>query len=200
MSQITVLPLTGDALRAAIPDLAQLRCTVFAQWPYLYHGDPSYESDYLRDFAVAPGAVLIAALARTGDGERIVGIATASPMSGQKAEYQAQFTERGIDVSTLYYFGESVLLAEYRGQGLGHAFFDQREEQARLHGAKAATFCGVIRPVDHPAAPADYSPLDTFWRKRGYEMIPGLIANFSWKDIGDAEQSDKRMQYWLKAL
>jgi hypothetical protein len=91
MSQITVQPLTGDALRAAIPDLARLRCEVFAQWPYLYEGDPSYESDYLRDFAVAPGAVLIAAK----DGERIVGIATASPMSGQKPDYQAKFTEQG---------------------------------------------------------------------------------------------------------
>lgn len=196
MSQITVQPLTGDALRAAIPDLARLRCEVFAQWPYLYEGDPSYESDYLRDFAVAPGAVLIAAK----DGERIVGIATASPMSGQKADYQAKFTEQGIDVSTLYYFGESVLLSEYRGQGIGHAFFDQREEQARLHGAKAATFCGVIRPDDHPARPADFSPLDPFWRKRGYAMIPGLISTFSWKDIGDAEQTEKPMQYWMRSL
>lgn len=196
MSQITVQPLTGDALRAAIPDLARLRCEVFAGWPYLYEGDPSYESDYLRDFAVAPGAVLIAAK----DGERIVGIATASPMSGQKPDYQAKFAERGIDVSTLYYFGESVLLSDYRGQGIGHAFFDQREEQARLHGAKAATFCGVIRPDDHPARPADFSPLDPFWRKRGYAMIPGLISTFSWKDIGDAEQTEKPMQYWMRAL
>lgn len=196
MSQITVQPLTGDALRAAIPDLARLRCEVFAQWPYLYEGDPSYESDYLRDFAVAPGAVLIAAK----DGDRIVGIATASPMSGQKPDYQAKFTEHGIDVSRLYYFGESVLLAQYRGRGIGHAFFDQREEQARLHGAKAATFCGVIRPDDHPARPADFSPLDPFWRKRGYDMIPGLISTFSWKDIGDAEQSDKPMQYWMRSL
>ena len=196
MSQITVQPLTGDALRAAIPDLARLRCEVFAQWPYLYEGDPSYESDYLRDFAVAPGAVLIAAK----DGEKIVGIATASPMSGQKPDYQAKFNEHGIDVSTLYYFGESVLLSDYRGQGIGHAFFDHREEQARLHGAKAATFCGVIRPDDHPARPADFSPLDPFWRKRGYAMVPGLISTFSWKDIGDAEQTEKPMQYWMRAL
>lgn len=196
MSQITVLPLQGDALRAAIPDLARLRCEVFAQWPYLYEGDPAYESDYLRDFAVAPGAMLIAAK----DGEQIVGIATASPMSGQKPAYQAKFTERGIDVATLYYFGESVLLEAYRGQGLGHAFFDHREAQARRHGARAATFCGVMRPEDHPARPADFSPLDSFWRKRGYEMIPGLISTFSWKDIGDEAQSEKPMQYWMKSL
>ena len=196
MSPITVQPLSGEALRAAIPDLARLRCDVFAQWPYLYEGDPSYESDYLRDFAAAPGAVLVAAK----EGETIVGIATASPMGGQKADDRAKFIERGIDVSTLYYFGESVLLPDYRGQGIGHAFFDHREEQARRHGATAAAFCGVIRPQDHPARPADYSPLDRFWRKRGYAMIPGLISTFSWKDIGDAGQTEKPMQYWMKAL
>jgi len=196
VSVMNVLALDGEALRAAIPDLARLRCEVFAQWPYLYQGDPAYESDYLRDFAAADGAVLIAAM----DGDQIVGIATASPMSGQKPEYQAKFAERGMDVSSLYYFGESVLLAHYRGRGLGHAFFDQREAQARRHGAKAATFCGVIRPADHHARPVDFRPLDSFWRKRGYAMIPGLIANFSWKDIGDAEQSDKPMQYWMRAL
>jgi GNAT superfamily N-acetyltransferase len=196
MSAITVEPLCGEALRGAIPDLARLRCEVFAQWPYLYRGDPNYESDYLRDFAVAPGAVLIAAK----DGGRIVGVATASPMVGQKADYQAKFVERGIDVASLYYFGESVLLEAYRGRGLGHAFFDQREAQARLHGARAATFCGVIRPEDHPARPADFSPLDSFWAKRGYAKIPGLIANFSWADIGEEGESEKPMQYWMKAL
>ena len=196
MSQIIVRPLSGEALRAALPDLARLRCEVFAQWPYLYQGDAAYERDYLRDFAIADGAVLIAAI----DGERIVGAATASPMSGQAPDYQAKFIEREIDVSTLYYFGESVLLPEYRGRGLGHAFFDQREAQARRNGARAATFCGVIRPEDHPARPAGYRPLDSFWHKRGYARIPGLIATFSWPDIGDTAETDKPMQYWMRQL
>jgi hypothetical protein len=31
-------------------------------------------------------------------------------------------------------------------------------------------------------------------------MIPGLISTFSWKDIGDAEQTEKPMQYWMRSL
>jgi len=196
MNAIAIRTLSEDALRAAIPDLARLRCEVFAAWPYLYHGDDAYEREYLRDFAVTEGAVLIAAC----DGERIIGAATASPMHAQPGEYQAGFRERGIDVSTLYYFGESVLLPAYRGRGIGHAFFDHREAQARRHGATATTFCGVVRPADHPARPADHVPLDQFWQKRGYAMIPGLTAHFSWQDIGDNHETEKPMQYWMRHL
>jgi GNAT superfamily N-acetyltransferase len=196
MSQIAIHPLAGEALRAAIPDLARLRCAVFAEWPYLYHGDPEAESDYLRDFAASEQAVLIAAR----DGETIVGIATASPMDEQKDTYRQAFAQRGIDTASLFYFGESVLLPSYRGRGIGHAFFDHREEQAKLRGARAATFCGVVRPLDHPARPADYQPLDPFWRKRGYAPVEGLVSHFTWKDHGEEEASAKPMHYWLKTF
>jgi hypothetical protein len=105
-------PLTGAAIAPAIPDLARLRIAVFAEWPYLYDGDLGYEEEYLREFAGAEDAVLVAAR----DGSRIVGAATASPMMAQKDEVRAPFEERGIDTATLFYFGESVLLGEYRGQ------------------------------------------------------------------------------------
>jgi GNAT superfamily N-acetyltransferase len=91
-------------------------------------------------------------------------------------------------------------LPPYRGRGLGHAFFDHREAQARRHGAMATTFCGVVRPADHPARPADHVPLDRFWQKRGYAMVPGLIAHFSWQDIGDDHETEKPMQYWMRHL
>ena len=55
------------------------------------------------------------------------------------------------------YFGESVLLPEYRGQGIGHAFFDAREEHARAEGANAACFASVIRPGRSSAAPCQPS-------------------------------------------
>jgi GNAT superfamily N-acetyltransferase len=136
---VAIKPLTGHQIAIAVADLASLRITVFADWPYLYDGDLAYEEDYLREFAEAQDAVLV--LAR--DGERAVGAATASPMMAQKPEFRAPFEERGLDCSSLFYFGESVLLASYRGQGIGHAFFDHREAQARACGAKAACFAAV---------------------------------------------------------
>ena len=193
---IRVAPLSGAALGAALDDLASLRITVFAAYPYLYDGDPAYEAEYLKEFSEAPDAVLVAAF----DGSRIVGAATASPMHAQKAEFRAPFEARGIDPATLFYFGESVLLPDYRGRGIGHAFFDHREAQARECGATAATFAAVIRPEDHPARPVGYTPLDAFWTKRGYAPVPGFVTELAWKDHGEAGESPKPMQYWMRSL
>lgn len=193
---LTVRPLTGAEIGAALGDLAQLRITVFAAWPYLYDGDAAYEAEYLKEFVAARDSVLVAAF----DGARIVGAATASPLAAQKAEFRAPFEARGIDTAALFYFGESVLLPDYRGQGIGHAFFDAREAQARACGASAATFAAVIRGDDHPARPADYVPLDAFWRKRGYAPVPGFITQLAWKEHGEDHESDKAMQYWMRDL
>lgn len=193
---IAVRPLTGAEIHAAIDGLAALRIAVFAAFPYLYDGDAGYEAEYLKEFVAAPDAVLVAAF----DADRIVGAATASPMRAQKAEFREPFEARGIATDQLFYFGESVLLSEYRGHGIGHAFFDQREEQARRFKATAATFAAVIRSDDHPARPAGYTPLDAFWTRRGYAPVPGFVTELAWKEHGEAGESLKPMQYWMREL
>ena len=193
---IRVAPLSGAALAAALGDLADLRIAVFAAYPYLYDGDPGYEAAYLKEFTAARDAVLVAAF----DGSQIVGAATASPLSSQKPEIRTPFEARGIDPAKLFYFGESVLLPDYRGRGIGHAFFDHREAQARQCGATAATFAAVIRPEDHPARPAGYTPLDAFWTGRGYAPVPGLVTQLAWQVHGEAGESPKPMQYWIRSL
>lgn len=129
-----------------------------------------------------------------------MGAATAAPMADHAAEFAAPFRACGIDLADVYYFGESVLLPEWRGHGIGHAFFDRREARARELGFPLASFCAVIRPADHPARPAGYSPLDPFWRKRGFAPVDGLVGHFAWKDIGHATQTDHAMQFWTKRL
>lgn len=193
---VTVETLQGEGLASALDALAELRIAVFAEWPYLYDGDLAYEREYVREFSAEPGSVLVAARR----GGRLVGAATASPMAGQKDEFRAPFEALGHDTSKLFYFGESVLLKTFRGQGIGHAFFDHREAAARAAGATHATFAAVIRPDDHPARPADYRPLDAFWHGRGYEKLPGLVTQLAWKDHGETEESAKSMQYWMRTL
>jgi GNAT superfamily N-acetyltransferase len=195
-SAITIRTLAGDEIVAAINDLAQLRIRVFADWPYLYDGDAAYEADYLREFVAATDSLMVAAC----DGSRIVGAATASPMKTQKPAFRAPFEAHGIDTSRLFYFGESVLLRDYRGQGIGKAFFDAREAGARAWGANAATFAAVIRPEGHPDRPEDYVSLDGFWRKRGYAPIDGFVTELPWKEHGEAQESAKRMQNWLRVF
>lgn len=192
---ITTRILTGEAVTGVLENLARLRITVFRDWPYLYDGDEGYEREYLKAYT-APGAIVVAAM----DGDRMVGVATGAPMEDHAEDFAAAFANRPERLEDIFYCAESVLLPEYRGHGLGHAFFDGREEQARSLGRRYSAFCSVIRPADHPARPANYRPLDGFWHKRGYEPLPGVIANFHWRDLGDAEETTKQLQFWMKPL
>ncbi len=194
---LAVEALTGPALLPILPDLARLRMVVFRDWPYLYDGTEAYEAEYLAKFAACHGAVCIVAR----DGDRIIGASTASPMAETDAEFREPFLAAGYDITKVFYCGESVLLPEYRGHGLGHAFFDGREAHARaLGGFTISTFCRVVRPDDHPLKPKDYRPLDGFWAKRGYSPKPGLVAHFAWKDVDIADETDHTLQFWLKDL
>jgi len=194
---VEVSRLTGADLRAALDDLARLRIEVFRDWPYLYDGSYDYERAYFSNFAASDGAIVVVAR----DGSDIVGAATAVPMGGHAEEFAEPFERHGYDITRIFYLGESVLLPRYRGRGLGHAFFEHREAHGcALGGFDYATFCSVVRPADHPLKPADYRPLDSFWRKRGYEPVPGLVGSFPWRDVGDAAETEKPMQFWMKLL
>lgn len=193
---LTVAPMTRAELSARIEDVARLRIEVFRAFPYLYDGDLEYEARYLQPYLKSDGAMVVGAW----DGERLVGAATGAPMEDHAEEFGAPFAARGLDLSEFFYCAESVLLPEYRGRGVGGAFFDHREAQARRLGRARACFCAVIRPVDHPARPAGYAPLDGFWRRRGYAPVEGLTASFPWKDIGDEAETEKPMQFWMRDL
>lgn len=189
-----LITLTGKEIHKVLDDLAELRVKVFREWPYLYEGSLDYERGYLRRYAESEGAVVVGALA----GKRLVGAATGQPLEGEVADFRDPFEEAGFDPATIFYFAESVLDPQWRGQGLGHGFFDAREAHAHRLGFDRAAFCAVIRPADHPARPAGYSPLDPFWRKRGYLPVEGLTVGFDWPDVGEAASSRKRMQVWMR--
>ncbi|MBD3765301.1 MAG: GNAT family N-acetyltransferase [Rhodobacterales bacterium] len=192
---VTVRRLTGQALDAALDDVARLRLTVFREWPYLYDGDLDYERRYLAACR-APGAVLVGAF----DGTRLVGAATGTRMEDHAADFAAPLAQAGLAPDRVFYCAESVLLPDWRGRGLGHRFFDLREDHARAEGRDWVAFCAVIRPPDHPARPADARSLEPFWRGRGYAPLPGAVAQFAWKDLGQPQETVKPLQIWLRRL
>lgn len=194
-NNIQVLRCSGQALQQYINDLAQLRIEVFRDFPYLYDGDLEYEQHYLQTYIDCPQAVIVLAL----DGDKVVGASTGIPMQYESEQFIKPFKQQGYDVSKIFYCAESVLKKQYRGQGLGVRFFEEREAHAHaLGGFEYFSFCCVQRAADHPLKPSAYFPLDTFWTKRGYRQHQELMTQYEWKDIDETEQSAKTMLFWLK--
>ncbi|KAA6185192.1 GNAT family N-acetyltransferase [Thiohalocapsa marina] len=200
---IRLVRVAGADLERQIPELARLRIQVFRDFPYLYDGDLTYEADYLRTYSQARGSVVVLAL----DADRVVGAATALPLTEEMDEVQAPFLAAGYDPAGVFYLGESVLLPAYRGRGIGVRFFQEREAHARTLAADPGTgfgpwrwysFCAVERAADDPRRPADYVPLDAFWQHRGYRRHPELRTTFAWQELGETGQSPKPMVFWLK--
>jgi GNAT superfamily N-acetyltransferase len=173
-----------------------LRIEVFREWPYLYDGDVAYEERYLAPYATTADALVAIAWA----GDELVGAATALPLTAHSDEVVPPLAAAGYDPATVYYFGESVLRRDFRGRGLGHRFFDEREAFARARGYRTAAFCAVDRPADHPQRPAAYVPLDRFWGKRGFVRRPDIVGQFAWKDLDADAETAKPMVFWTKAL
>lgn len=188
--------LTGAALDAALEDVARLRITVFRDWPYLYDGSLEYERRYLQSYRDSAGAILVGAF----EDDRLIGASTGTPLADHADDFAEAFAGTGYALDQVFYCAESVLLAGYRGHGIGHRFFDAREDHARRLGFRHAAFCAVERPADHPLRPADYRLLDPFWRGRGYDKLPGAVAWFRWKDIDQDGESRHPLQMWIRPL
>lgn len=191
-----VRALTGEALGAVLDDVARLRIAVFRDWPYLYDGSLDYEREYIAAYRDSPGAIVVGAF----DGARVVGVATGTPMEDHADDFAAPFAGTGMALTDIFYCAESVLLPDYRGQGLGHRFFDLREDHARALGRRHVAFCSVLRPGDHPLRPVGARTNESFWRGRGYAPLDGVVAQFRWKDIDQAAQTGKPLQFWHRAL
>ena len=196
-SQLLFVTKKGKEIESVFDDLAALRIAVFHDYPYLYNGTISYEKEYLQTYANAERSFLFAVY----DGAKMVGATTCIPLKDETAEVRKPFEDANLDVNRIFYFGESILLSEYRGLGLGHRFFDEREAHAMHYGTYDLTcFCSVDRGDNHPLKPANYRSNDAFWLKRGYIKDPSLQSFMEWPDLDEDAPSLKKMIFWTKSL
>jgi GNAT superfamily N-acetyltransferase len=194
---VAIHVVSGADVAPHLDAVARLRIAVFRAFPYLYDGAADYEQRYLETYARSAESVFVLAF----DGQRIVGASTGVPLADESDNFRQPFLDRGIAPEDVFYFGESVLLAPYRGRGLGHRFFDEREAYARRLGRfRMTAFCAVVRPEDHSQRPPGYRGNEMLWRKRGYVRQPDMTAHIAWREIGAAAETEKPMSFWLRDL
>lgn len=196
MDGILISTHTGRAARPFLGEIARLRIAVFREFPYLYDGSLGYEMDYLEGYVSSDHSLIVLAT----HGMDIVGVSTGIPLAVADEVFRKPVESAGFDPKEIFYFGESVLLPDFRGQGLGHRFFDEREKHAAELGFRSTGFFSVIRAENHPLQPPQYRPHNAFWQKRGYHRQDSIIARFPWKQLGDTQETLHELVFWLKTL
>ncbi|MET0289042.1 MAG: GNAT family N-acetyltransferase [Pseudoxanthomonas sp.] len=183
----------GPEILPWLEDVAALRIAVFREWPYLYEGTDGYERDYLSAYAASRDSLFVLAMAEG----QVVGASTGLPLLHDGQHFHDPLVSHGIDPEQVFYFGESVLLPEWRGRGIGHAFFDHREAHARALGYRVTAFASVDRLPEDARCPPTYRSNDVFWGKRGYARQEGLTMQLAWREPGLGEVQHS-LTFWLR--
>ena len=196
MSEIEVKIIHGQALNPWLSQLAQLRITVFREFPYLYEGSMAYEAKYLQTYVDSPSSIAVLLL----DGDTLIGASTGLPLADETPEFSSPFHAAGLAAKDYFYCAETVILPAYRGHGLYRGCFEAREARAQELDLKHSCFASVLRPEDHPRRPSEYQALDLIWQRYGYTARPDLQMSLAWQDLDEDAESPKTLQFYIKPL
>jgi hypothetical protein len=197
MGEFTFVQKTGSEIKTVLDDFAQLRITVFAEFPYLYEGNIEYEKEYIQTYCQSERSFFFGIYLQN----KLIGATTCLPLSDETDNIQRPFIEAKMDLNQVFYFGESIILKKFRGQGFGNLFFDERERfAAQFSEIKFTTFCAVERPNSHPLKPENFRSNDLFWSKWKYIKRLELSCEMKWLDKNESEESTKKLTFWTKSI
>ena len=197
LTELTLKTFTGHAIKPYLSSIARLSVEVFREYPYLCDTHTENEIDHLKKYPLSEESIAVILF----DGSEVVGAATGIPLSEESEALQKPFIQNDLDLNKYYHFGEALLLKAYRSRGVGHHFYELREDHARKLGHyEYACFYMIDRAEDDPLKPADYYPLDDFWRKRGFVHHKELKTLQKWKSHYEEAESEKDCSFWIKKL
>ncbi|HUH89588.1 MAG TPA: GNAT family N-acetyltransferase [Lysobacter sp.] len=177
---LVVRSVVGEAIGPFLGDIAQLRATVLREWPTLQDSDAASQARDLQVYLESWRSIAIL----VSDGDRLVGASIGLPLGDADEPLRRAFTAAGREVDRVFHFGGSMLLPAYRGRGLGHRFFDERESHARaLGGFELTTFRTVERAADDPRRPPFGHSFKPFLLKRGYRRCGELAVATAWHEV-----------------
>lgn len=193
--------LEGKEAPKYLNELALWRIRYFREYPYLYDGNLSYEKQYLNGFIKEEKALLVA----VKDGEKLAALSTALPLESDYEileSIEGLCEETGVQADEYFYFGEIIILPEYRGQGLASLIYSLQEDYAKDLGFKSCCILVVVREESHPLKPENYVESDIIWSHLGYKKS-NVFTYFEWPTImpgGKTETVKNKMVYWTKDL
>ncbi len=195
----TFLELRGKEINPYIQEIANLRINVFKEYPYLYEGSFAYEEKYLQTYINSPRSLFIL----VKDKSKYIAASSCIPLLDEETKLQKPFLENNFELKKIFYLGESIVLKDYRGRGIGKSFFEKRHKHAlkTTKDLQITTFCSVVRDKSYDNKKAEsYRANDSLWTKVGYERQDKLIAEYKWPDIGENKESIKKMIFWTRQV
>ena len=188
----------GTASLTNIEQLGIFRVEQFRVFPYLYSGTLNDEREYLKSHLDDPDFVLAVAK----DDEKTVAVSSAKPLSGDlelEALSKEQFQQRGWNVRDFYYFGEMIVLPEYRHLGIASNLLEMQYAIAAKNGYHKFCFLAVKREMDDPRRPKEHTDSAEIFAKLGYTHTD-MFVTFSWPTIladGTVQKTENRLDFWL---
>jgi GNAT superfamily N-acetyltransferase len=196
MDVVIIKVFKGAEAKKYIDDIADMRITMFKEYPYLYDGSIEYEREYLETYFKSENALVLLVFNK----DKVVGFSNIIPLSEEMAELKKPFENNNLDVKDYLYIGEVMLKKPYRGKGLLRNFFEHHENYAKEKGYSNLTFITSKRPENHPMKPKDYRDLGPIWQHFGYNLDERLIAKMSWKQVDTGKEEENNLSFWVKKV
>ena len=195
MTDIHVRSFTGSGIKSHLHSIAKLRTSALQDYPYSEAPNLQREMEHIRHISTCKEAIIVLIF----DGHTLVGSALGYPLVWAAAELLKPFRDQGRKVESYFFFGESMLLKLYRGRGIGHHFFDAREAHV-THFATFQHICFCVPYKTEEKAPADFIPLNEFYRRRGYIHHPELAFHQIKHKVGQQTPVEVVDTFWIKEI
>ena len=189
--------LRGAEIKPYLNDIVHLCLKTWEEYPDLYEGTWEEYSPYVTIYSEFENGIACLLL----DDNKLVGVAMGLPLVQKGAEFTDPLRESGLDLDTIFYIGEVVILKEYRHTGWGTRLYQTIENWLRDEDAfHLIALITTIGENPHPMRPHNYIPADTFWKKQGFTPYPELQLTKSWRSIETHEDVEHTLMPWIKSI